>query len=210
MNVELIIRSIMVGVLASIPLGPIGLLCIQRTIAKGRLSGFVSGLGAALSDTIYAILAGLGVGLVLNFVNQYEFTFRIVTAVVLMGLGLYIFKSHPEENFGDYKPKGSPYIKDFFSTFFITIANPLVIFIFLTIFTASGVMISIDKPISSVVVVAGIFVGASLWWLALTSFVAIFRQKITARMLHIGNIIGGVVIMLFAIVTFIISIVNIL
>lgn len=194
MSLIFLLKGISVGFLASVPLGPIGVLCIQRTLSRGKMVGFVSGLGAALSDTIYAILAGFSLTFVLNIIEAQKFWFQLFGAVVLLFMGVKIFMSNPVTQLRRQKAKHSDLFQDFASTFLITITNPLAIFLFIAAFSVVG---SEKNLASQLLLIAGVFLGASSWWLTLTLLVGMFRRKINPRRLYwINKIAGGTIVVL--------------
>ena len=118
MNLSYIVDGLVVGFSASVPLGPIGVLCIQRTLNKGRLSGFISGLGAAMSDTIYAIIAGFSLSFIVGFIETQLLWIQIIGAVILISMGLKIYNTNPAEQLRRQKRNTKTLLQDFFSTFF--------------------------------------------------------------------------------------------
>ena len=191
-----------IGFTASVPLGPIGVLCIQRTLSKGRRYGFVSGVGAATSDFVYAMVAGFSVSFVKNFVEEQQQVLTIVGALVLLALGLKIFFSNPVKQMrSQQKKRNSGLFQNFISTFFLTISNPLAMFLFLGAFTLVGGERSIYTQFA---LTFGVLLGASLWWLVLTMLVGIFRKKLTIRRLYyINKIAGGIIVVLVVVALFI-------
>lgn len=131
-----IIDGMLVGFSASVPLGPIGVLCIQRTLQRGRLSGFVSGLGAASSDIIYAIIAGFSLSFIVTFIEEQFVWIQVFGSIILILLGWHIFRSNPAKQLRKQrsgKSKNS-YLQDYVSTFLLTFSNPLAIFLFIAFF----------------------------------------------------------------------------
>jgi len=186
-----------IGFLASIPLGPIGVLCIRRTLQKGRLSGFISGVGAATSDTLYAIIACFSLSYVVTFIEEQSFWLRIAGAFVLIVLGLYIFRSHPAGQLRKQQQKKNNLLNDYVSTFLLTISNPLVVFILLAFFAGFGVIVPEAKLVYQFILIFGVFIGASCWWLTLTSIFGFFRSAINLRRLYWFNKIAGLAIIVF-------------
>ncbi len=182
--------GIIVGLLASIPLGPIGVLIIQRTLSKGRLSGFASGVGAALSDTLYAIIAGFSLGVIIDFVKARENLLQLIGSVVLLIFGFFIVSSNPVKQLRKQNRSSSNYFQDFFTTFLITLSNPVILFLFLGIFTG----LSLLEARTS----AGIFSGGMLWWFGISTLVNFFRDRFNPRRLFWVNRISGLVIMVLA------------
>ncbi len=191
-------EGISVGFIASIPLGPIGVLCIQRTLSKGRLSGFASGAGAASSDFLYAVVAGFSVSMVTNFVEQHRSLLFICGAIVLLILGIKMMRSKPHQQVRrKSENKQRNLWQDYVSTFFLTITNPLALFVFMGAFSLMGVH---STRIERVLVVGGVLIGALCWWLLLTMMVGFFRKKITLRrLLYINRIAGAMIVILVVI-----------
>jgi len=202
------IKSIIVGFSVSVPLGPIGVLCIQRTINKGQLSGFFSGFGAALSDTVYAIIAGFGLTYVISFIEKHQLFFQLIGAVVLIMFGISTFSTNPIKQLRKQRQKGNNIFSDIISTFFITISNPLALFVFIAVFAGFGLVNNLSDFKTNVIVILGILTGASLWWYFLTTIVNLFRRKINLRRLWWLNKIAGGIIILFSIVAIIALIVT--
>jgi len=204
MFLTLIIKGILIGFLVSIPLGPIGVLVIQRTVNKSRIAGFLSGMGAALSDTLYAIIAGFSLTFVIDFIREYEVFLQTIGALVLLGLGIHIFFKNPVTDLRRNRVRGNTHFKDIVSTFLVTFSNPLSVFVFLAVFTSSGVAINLEQPYHSFFVILGIFTGAFIWWFSLSGIVSLFRHKINLRVLWWINKSAGAIIVVFVLVTVII------
>ncbi len=197
MNLVFLIEGIIVGFMASVPLGPIGVLCIQRTLNKGRLSGFISGLGAASSDVIYAILAGFSLSYIVSFIEEQMLFLQVFGVVLLLFLGFKIFYTNPAIQLRKQKRGNSSLFQDFASTFLLTLSNPLYIFLFIGFFAGFRVVQPKDNIINQLLLVGGVFVGAALYWLILTSIVNLFRKKINLRRLWwLNKIAGGLIIVL--------------
>ena len=194
----------LIGLLVSIPLGPIGVLVIQRTVNKTRMAGLLSGMGAALSDTLYAIIAGFSLTYVVDFIRKNEFLFQLSGAMVVLGLGIYIFFKNPLTDMKQHRLRGNTHLKDIISTFLVTFSNPLSVLVFLAIFTSSGVAMSIEKPFYSIFIILGVFTGAFLWWFSLSGLVSMYRHKINLRFLWWLNKTAGVLIVIFVLITILI------
>jgi threonine/homoserine/homoserine lactone efflux protein len=195
--IELIIKGVVLGYVASIPLGPIGVICIQRTLSKGKLSGFISGLGAATADTFLAIIAGLGLSFIIDFITEFNIIFKLIGGLVVIYIGVRIFFKSPIRQFRERKLRKSSLHTDYLSVLGLTLSNPLVVFLFIAIFTSLNFIRELSGFLSIVGAFGGVFVGASLWWLTLTSFVNIYRDKIRLKNLWWLNKITGVAIALF-------------
>ncbi|MDD2602734.1 MAG: LysE family transporter, partial [Prevotella sp.] len=133
----LILKGLLIGVIASAPMGPVGILCIQRTLNKGRWYGFITGVGAALSDLIYAMITGLGMSFVMRLITDptNKFWLQIIGSVLLLVFGVYCLRSNPTNNIriGGRKGKGT-LLHNGVTAFLVTFSNPLIIFLFMATF----------------------------------------------------------------------------
>lgn len=195
-----IFEGMIVGFSASVPLGPIGVLCIQRTLQRGRLAGFFSGLGAAVSDTIYAVIAGFSLSFIVAFIEEQIFWIQIFGAVILFLLGAHIYRSNPAVQLRRQRRSKSSYLQDFVSTFLLTISNPLALFLFIAFFAGFGVVAPNSGLAGQLVLILGVFLGATTWWLLLTSVVGLFRQAVNLRRLYWINKIAGATIIVLVLV----------
>jgi len=201
MILTLLIKGIVIGFLVSIPLGPIGILVIQRTVNKSRLAGLLSGMGAALSDTLYAVIAGFSLTFLIDFIREHEMIFQAFGALVVLALGVHIFFKNPVTDLRRNKLKGNTHFQDIISSFLVTFSNPLTVFVFLAVFTSSGVAVSMEKPYHSFFVILGIFTGAFIWWFSLSGIVSLVKHKINLRILWWINKTAGILIVLFVLIT---------
>jgi threonine/homoserine/homoserine lactone efflux protein len=201
MFLTLIVKGILIGLLVSIPIGPMGVLVIQRTINKSRIAGLLSGMGAALSDTFYAIIAGYSLTYLVDFIRENEILFRSIGALVVLGLGIHIFFKNPVTDLRRNRLRGNTHFKDIISSFLVTFSNPLSVFVFLAVFTSSGVAVNLEQPYHSFFVILGIFAGCFIWWFSLSGIVSLFRHKINLRILWWINKTAGIIMVVFVLVT---------
>jgi threonine/homoserine/homoserine lactone efflux protein len=182
-------------------MGPIGVLCVQKTVNKGRAIGFLSGLGAATADTVYAILAAFGVTFITNFLSKNQELFQVIGIMVLIFLGFRMIFNNPVKQYRYHRTssKKMSAVRDYISVFFLTISNPLTIIFFGAAFTMLGLLTQIEGQRNNLLLVAGIFAGASLWWFALTYIVNIFRKRFRLRNIFILNRASGVIIVFLSI-----------
>jgi threonine/homoserine/homoserine lactone efflux protein len=197
-----LIDGMLVGFSASLPLGPIGVLIIQRTLQNGRISGLSSGAGAAMSDTIYAIIAGFSLSYIVTFIETQIFWIQLGGAIVLASLGYKIFRTNPAVQLRRQKAGKHSFLGDFLSTFFLTLSNPLAIFLFIAFFASFRVLKPEYGLIGHMIIISGVFMGAAVWWIILTALVSLFRSKINLRHLYwinkiAGSLIVGLVILAF-------------
>lgn len=164
-----IIKGIIIGAVASAPMGPVGILCIRRTIKKGRAYGIATGAGAAVSDVIYALITGYGLSLITPFTSPANvFWVKIMGGAMLLAFGIYMFRTGPRvKEHPESKTKGSLF-RNFITSFFITLCNPAIIFLFLALFNMLAPFAGADKFGLVVVSYLSIVGGAMLWWLGLT------------------------------------------
>lgn len=202
-TIELLIKGLVLGFISSIPLGPIGVICIQRTLGKGRLSGFVSGLGAASADTLLAIIAGLGLSFIIDFITAYNIFFKLVGGLIVIYIGINIFFKNTIRQFRERRQKKSSLHTDYLSVLALTLSNPLAVFLFIAIFAGLNFVNGDHNFISYIFVFTGVFAGASLWWFTLTSVVDLYREKFKIRKLWWLNKITGVIIFIFGIIALI-------
>lgn len=197
-DIAYLLRGILVGVAVSIPLGPIGVMIVQRTLTRGNWAGFFSGVGAAISDLVYALIAGYGFSLIITFIDSHRLTLQVAGGAVLMVFGIYTFLQNPIKQIRAPRRSNINYWQDVVSTFALTITNPLAVFTFLIIFTSFDVFVEAQEKSLIYVVLIGVFIGALLWWMNLTLLVGLFRRFINIRRLWWINKISGVSIAVIA------------
>lgn len=191
-----IFKGILIGMIASAPMGPVGVLCVQRTLNKGRWYGFVTGIGAAVSDIIYAGITGLGMSLVMDFVNnqQNKFYLQIVGSVLLLAFGVYTYRTDPTRNMHRSGTKKGSLLHNGVTAFLVTFSNPLIIFLFLASYAQFAFVLP-NHPFEMCVGFLSIFGGAMLWWFGLTWLIDKVRAKFDDNGIKIINqVIGAVVI----------------
>ncbi len=194
-----VINGFIIGLTASIPLGPVGLICIQKTLNSRLKNGIISGLGAASADTFFAIVAAFGISAVHNFIESQQFYLRIFGGLILIGLGLKFFLTNPAIQIRSQRKKSSSVWADFVSVFLLTISNPLTVFVFGAVFAGFGIIPADSRWYEMLELVTGIFIGASTWWIILVSTINFFRKKFRLRRLWWMNKIMGAVITGFGI-----------
>ncbi len=208
---ELIIKGVIIGMAASAPMGPVGILCVQRTQKKGRWYGFVTGVGAAISDLIYAIITGVGISFVFDFINDpvYKFYFQLAGGFMLLGFGLYSFFNNPLRNArdGGQRSKGT-LLHNGVTAFFITFSNPLIILLFMALFSMFNFVIP-NHPVEMCIGYASIIMGALLWWYGLTWLIDKVRTKFDEQGVVIINRIIGALVIFFSLVTLVGTLFNI-
>ncbi|MCT4600088.1 MAG: LysE family transporter [Marinifilaceae bacterium] len=194
MVIEHLIKGIIIGLMVSIPLGPMGVLIIQKTLSKGRLSGFISGMGAASADTFYAILAAFGFGFVITFIQAQQFILQIIASAILVLIGLKIYFANPVKQYRSRRTGKANLLKDYVSLFFLTVTNPVAIVLFIAYFAGTNAFGTNPTLLIEAIVVSGVLIGATLWWYVLTTIINLFRRKFRLRSLFIINRVSGVII----------------
>lgn len=194
---ELMLKGMLIGIIASAPMGPVGILCIQRTLNKGRWYGFVTGVGAAASDIIYALITGLGMSFVMDFITNptNKFILQISGSSILLLFGIYCFRSNPANNIHQSnKNKKGTLWHNALTAFLVTFSNPLIVFLFIACYAQLAFVVP-HHPVEMTAGYASIVFGALLWWYGLTWLIDKIRAKFDINGIQIINrIIGGVVI----------------
>jgi threonine/homoserine/homoserine lactone efflux protein len=189
------LKGCAIGVSIAAPVGPIGVLCIRRSLAEGARVGFFIGLGAAAADGLYGAVAAFGLTIVSRFLRDHQSALRIIGGIFLLYLGIKTFLAKP----ADSPPSPATHVGAFTSTFFLTLTNPMTIFSFMMIFTGFGVSDANAYFTHAARMTAGVFVGSAAWWLFLSNGVAIFRTRITPYSMQQVNRISGAIILAFGI-----------
>jgi threonine/homoserine/homoserine lactone efflux protein len=190
--IPLLLQGVLVGFSIAAPVGPIGVLCIRRTLAEGRSAGFVSGLGAATADAIYGAIAGFGLTFVSGFLVDQETWIRLIGGLFLCYLGVRAFLAKPAEQVES--AQGSGLVSAYGSTFLLTLTNPMTVLSFAAIFAGLGALEARRDYLEATVLVLGIFVGSVLWWFALSGIAGLFRERFDVGALRWVNRISGVVV----------------
>jgi threonine/homoserine/homoserine lactone efflux protein len=194
--VGLLLKGIIIGFAIAAPVGPIGVLCIRRTLADGRLPGFVSGLGAATADAVYGAVAAFGLTLVTDFLMEGASWLRLIGGAFLLFLGIRTFFARPAERAAPARNGGL--VGAYASTLFLTLTNPTTILSFAAIFAGLGVG-STNDALSAMLLVLGVFLGSALWWLVLSGTAGLFRAKLSAGGLRWVNRVSGTIIAAFGV-----------
>lgn len=207
---ELIFKGIVIGILASAPMGPVGILCINRTLKKGRWFGFVTGVGAALSDLIYAILTGVGMSFVIDFVKNpnTKFYLQIFGAVLILLFGIYSFRSNPMQNAhtSNGNNRGSLW-HNALTAFVVTFSNLLIVPYFMMLFALFAFVAPAHKIEMCVGYISVLF-GALLWWYGLTWLVDRIRGKFDDNGIVIINKVIGCIVIIFSLIALVGTIFN--
>ena len=204
----LVSKGFLIGVLVSAPMGPIGMLCIQRTLSKGRWHGFITGLGAALSDIIYAALTCLCMGMVVSFVEANQRPLQLLGSIVLALFGVYLFRSNPVRNLRKRKEKKLSFTQDFITAFLFTFSNMLIVLLYIGLFARFGFVLPEHSVWMILAGIGGIGIGAIVWWFLITYFISKLRRWFNVRGVWLMNKIVGSVIMIVSIIGFLMVFLN--
>ncbi len=192
MDISFFVRGLLIGLSIAAAVGPMSILCIQRTIHKGQRYGLVSGLGIATADALYGCIAAFGLTLVSNFLVSQQFWIRLVGGLFLVYLGARTLLSKPAERAAT--TQANSFVAAYVSTLLLTLTNPLTILSFVAIFAGIGVGGADRSYFSATIVVLGVFTGSVLWWCFLTSIVNFLRGRFTfVWLLWINRVSGGVI-----------------
>lgn len=194
---ETILKGLLIGLSISVPLGPIGMLCVQRTLNHGRKHGIVTGLGATTSDLIYILISIFFLSVVVDVVEENRQILQLVGSILVVGFGIWIMRSNPVKHPTIKESSQSNLVGDYLSSFMLTLSNPLIIFVLIALFTRFEFVSRESSITLTIVGILFVLIGATSWWLIITYFVSHFRKNINIRGLKLINLfIGGVIILI--------------
>ena len=193
--IDLAVRGMVVGIVASAPMGPVGVLTVQRTLNKGRWYGFATGIGAAMSDLIYAVITGLGMSFVMDFMERPTtiFYLKLMGSILLFCFGSYTYYTKPVEPHKSSGKRGTLW-HNMITGFAITVSNPLIVFLFLALFARVGFVVP-DHPIEQGIGYAGVLAGAIVWWLCLTTALNRLGSRFEMSTISLLNRLLGLLVM---------------
>lgn len=193
-------RGIAIGILISAPMGPVGILCIQRTLDKGRRTGLYTGVGAALSDLLYCLLTGFGLSFIEEFIERNQNVIQLIGSAVLIGFSVYLFRKNPASNLRKPVQQETSPKKNILAGFLFTFSNPLILFLIIGLFARFNFLMPEIKFYHYIIGFIAIIAGALGWWWLVTYFIDKVRAHFNLRSMWLINKSIGVVILLFAIV----------
>ncbi len=195
MSVALFLQGLIIGFSIAAPVGPIGILCIRRTLAEGRGAGFFSGMGAATADALYGCVAGFRLTVISAFHIEQRFWLQVIGGMFLCYLGARTLRSRPATEAAP--AGGNGLLASYVSTFFLTITNPMTILSFAAIFAGLGVVSTGGDLAAATWLVAGVFLGSAAWWLFLSMGVSLLREKVSSAALAWVNRLSGGILLAF-------------
>jgi threonine/homoserine/homoserine lactone efflux protein len=196
MIAPLLLKGCLIGFSIAMPVGPIGLLCIRNSLTYGLMCGLFTGLGAACADAFYGALAGLGIAAISEFFAHYRTILQLVGSLFLCYLGLRTFYETPRKS---SQASANPHSQVFLTTFFLTLTNPMTILSFAAIYAGLGVGSSDGTWKHTLAITSGVFLGSAAWWLILSFFSSLFKEKISATVSLGLNRISGAILFGFGI-----------
>lgn len=196
-SLSVLLQGLVLGFSIAAPVGPVGVLCIRRSMARGFRSGLVSGLGAASADAVYGTIAAAGLTLVADFLVRQQLWLGLLGGGFLLYLGVKTFVSKPADDAAKQESESAS--GDYISTLLLTLSNPMTIFSFAAIFSGMSAQTLPVFRFSAFLLVLGVFLGSASWWLILSSSVGLLRSRVTPALLGWVNRISGLVIIGFAI-----------
>ncbi|MFZ1290569.1 MAG: LysE family transporter [Melioribacteraceae bacterium] len=197
MHQFLLLNGIFIGFVMAVPIGPIGIMCIRKTLTEGRLRGLIIGLGAATADLLYGCVAAFGLTIISDLLDSQRIWIKLVGGAILFMLGIKIFRALPADPKHSIKNNGI--LKTYLITIFLTLTNPLTIFAFIAVFALLNLGGELSYFSASTLVI-GIFIGSLSWFLLLSSVVTLFRNKLDLDGLRWVNRIAGVLIIISGII----------
>lgn len=195
MDPLILMKGFAVGLAVAAPLGPVGFLCIQRSLTTGYISGIVAGLGAATADAVYGGIAAFGLAAVATFLTSHQAWIRIAGGVLLCLFGARMYFEKPVER--EYSDSVSGLVGTFSTTLVLTLTNPITLFALTGIFVVLELDVSMENFSDALVLVVGIFAGSMLWWILLSSGAHLFRSRISFPALGFINRILGIGLFVF-------------
>lgn len=193
-------RGLAIGALISAPMGPIGMLIIQRTLSKGRWPGFFTGLGAAMSDLLYCLLAGFGLSFITDVIERHQFALQVFGSIVLAAFALFLFRKNPTRSLKAAEVDGRSYWSDFISGFFLTVSNPLILFFIIGLFARFNFILPEYEIFHYIWAYMTIFGGAMIWWYLVTLLVNKLRSRFNVRSLWLVNRIVATILIAMALI----------
>lgn len=195
----MILRGLVIGVVVSAPMGPVGIYCIQRTLDKGRWSGFYTGVGAAISDLIYCLLTGFGMSFIEEFISRHRSPIQLMGSLVLVFFGIWLVRKKPDGSIALDPDHGAPSREgDILKGFALTFSNPLILFLIIGLFAQFNFVIEGIKFYHYLLGFIGIIAGALGWWWLVSYFVDKLRGHFNQRTMKLINVVVGIIILIFA------------
>ncbi|MBN2892290.1 MAG: LysE family transporter [Bacteroidales bacterium] len=199
-SILFLVKGFLIGLLASMPVGAIAIMAVQRTMNNGLWAGFSIGMGAALGDIVYAAVAGFGINFIRDFLLDNRFWLALIGGVFLIFIGYKIYKSDTVKQYRSKKKVSKRKMaNDFASSFILALSNPVTILGFTGFFASAGIIGHNTTLFHILILLGGVFVGATSWWFGISLTVNHFKKKITLRKIVMINRVTGVLIVVLGI-----------
>jgi threonine/homoserine/homoserine lactone efflux protein len=198
MSLNLLLQGVLMGMVVAVPVGPLGLLCINRALALGPTYGLFSGLGVATADALAAGIAALGITLISGFLTEHQLILRLVGGAFLCYLGYTIYMTEPVTQAPIKHINGL--VGAYVTTLFLTFSNPVTILSFVAIYAGWHVPSLDGHYVAAATLTSGVFIGSALWWVALFIGLEAFHEKFNLRFLFLVHRVSGTIIAGFGVI----------
>lgn len=199
MEVDLLIKGLIIGFSIAMPVGPIGLLCIRNVLSFGLMCGLMTGLGASCADALYGALAGFGISTINTFLEAHSVYLQILGGLFLCYLGLATFFAKVTTSAN--QESSTSLFRAFIVTFFLTLTSPMTILSFAGVYAGLGIGAGESQITGAMIITAGVFIGSGIWWVILSAFTALFKDKMNEKISVWLNKLSGSVIFGFGALT---------
>lgn len=171
------IKAVLAGLAIAAPVGPVGVICIQRTLHEGRMAGLIAGFGAACADAVFGIIAAFGVAAVTDWMLSHRSLLELVGGGLLLLLAIRVYTKKPRQK--ELRAEPRTHLAAFASTFALTITNPITILAFAAVFASLGLGLESLDLTGASILVGGVFLGSSLWWIGLAASAGLLRNRLS-------------------------------
>jgi threonine/homoserine/homoserine lactone efflux protein len=193
MNFMYLVQGAVIGFSLAAPIGPVGILCVRRTLEHGARYGLMIGVSAASCDMVYSIVAAFGITLVSDFITLQQYWIRLVGGIILLVIGYGTFRPHPLADQAVKAPRGRAWT--FFTTALLVFTNPLTLFAFAAAFAVIGVKDTVGRPASGLMLIAGVFFGSLAWFVLLAGLARLLKEKVMRVGLTLVSRVAGALLM---------------
>ena len=208
MHIPIFFQGLIIGFSVAMPVGPIGILCIRRTLLQGFLSGFITGLGVATADALYGSVAAFGISVISDFLVEKQLWLKIIGGIFLLILGLRILLKNNSINTTTSKLNKTNLFSAYTSALILTLTNPVTILLFASLFSWFNICIEDVACPHALTLTTGIFLGSMLWFTTLSTIVRMLKSKFTVNFLILINKISGILLIIFALITLLSTLIN--
>lgn len=192
------VKGLLIAVIFGVPAGAIGTLTIQRTLEKGFVYGLATGTGSTAADLLYAAVSLFGVSFISDFLTKYTLPIRLVGSVIILIFGITILRKKPKET-SDPAEKRKSVLSCFFTSFVVAITNPASLLAYAVAFSTVDISGKVTGG-RAILLLGGVLVGATLWWLGISGIVTIFRKRITGKIYNVLNYCLGILLIVFSLI----------